>query len=228
MATNPGALVVLVELGPETTEAEFHEMYENDHVPPRLAMPEFVGGYRLQAIDGEKPSWGGLFSVSDLGVINSPQVAALMAQRTERELRISGAYTALDRRAYKLIYDSVDDESARKSDVQPTIVLFVGITTSDPEELHAWYKEEHLTMLSATPGWARTRRYRFIGGGVAGPLLEGKVVPEFLSVVEFASEADLQSDEFKASISTPRRDEISKNVTLRERRVFKIFKTISK
>lgn len=202
-------------------------MYENDHVPPRLALPEFIGGARYKAIDGEKPTWAGLFSVSDLGVISSPKVAALMAQRSEREIRIAGSYAGLDRRAYALVYDSAADPDAPKVDAKPAVALMVGITTSDPDELDAWYDGEHLALLRAVPGWVRTRRYKFVGGGLSGPVVEGKVVPEALGVSEFTSEDALQSEEFKKATSTEWRDRVVKNVSLIERRTFQVYKVLS-
>ncbi|KZV86719.1 hypothetical protein EXIGLDRAFT_652928 [Exidia glandulosa HHB12029] len=193
-----------------------------------MALPEFVGGARYRAIDGQKPTWAGVFSVSDLAVINSPKVGALMAQRSEREVKMSNAYAGLDRRAYLQVYDSLSDPAAPKVDesVKAGVALMVGFNTSDPEGLDKWYEEEHLAMLRAVPGWVRTRRYRFVGGGLAGPVVEGKVVPALMALSEFASEDAFTSDEFKKATSTEWRAKVLKDVTIAERRTFKVFKVL--
>ncbi|EJD37969.1 hypothetical protein AURDEDRAFT_116640 [Auricularia subglabra TFB-10046 SS5] len=232
MSGPPGALFVFIELGAETSEEEFHDMYETEHAPPRMALPEFVGGVRYRAADGQKPAWLGVFSVSDLGVVQSPKVAALMAARSEREVRIADAYAGLDRRAYALTYDSArdTDPSVPKTDgMQPRVALLVGLSHPDVGELDRWYNEEHLKMLRAAPGWVRSRRYKFVGGGQAGPLFAGdgkKEVPAFMALHEYTSWEALESAEFKAATSTEWRNKVIGETTVQERRRFEVFKVL--
>ncbi|KZV84024.1 hypothetical protein EXIGLDRAFT_300609 [Exidia glandulosa HHB12029] len=223
---NPGGLFIFVELGAETTEAEFHDINEKEHDPPRMALPEFVGATRYRAIDGQKPTWLNLVSISDLSVIGSPPIVAIMEQRSEREAKMSKAFSGLERRVCSLVYDSLSDPSAPKVEAKPGVAVIVGLNTSDPDGLDKWYNEEHLALIRNVPGWVRTRRYKFVDGGLVG-FMEGKVIPTFTTVSEFTSEDVLASEELKKAGSTEWRDKVMKDVTFIERRAFKAYKVLA-
>lgn len=202
-------------------------MYTTEHVPPRMALPEFVGGLRLTAADGQKPSLGGFFTVSDLAVVRSPAVAAIMESRSEREIRISNAVSIADRRVYKLDYDSHEAGFPLPAGKDTVFVLTVGVTSSDHGEIDRWYESEHLAMLRAVPGWLRSRRYTLIGGGATG-YPEGKEIPKLLAVHEWTSAEALKTEEFKAATSTEWRTRAMATTTVVERRTFDVFQVLRK
>ncbi|KZV79235.1 hypothetical protein EXIGLDRAFT_846732 [Exidia glandulosa HHB12029] len=219
----PGAMLVFTELGKNTNEDEYHQMYENDHCPPRMALPEFVSGVRYRSADGLSPTWMGLFSVSDVSVASSAAVQAITAKRTEREQRIAADYAALDRRLLKLTNDSSAGQS------NPPVghfALFLGFTHPDRDEVERWYREEHLTMMATVPSWVRSRTWVHLGGNRTGKFVEDKPFPEMVALHEWNSESAFTSEEFEAMLRTEWRSRILKEATHRERRILKLYKVL--
>ncbi|KAH7090036.1 hypothetical protein BKA62DRAFT_750637 [Auriculariales sp. MPI-PUGE-AT-0066] len=224
MAT-PGAFLSLIELGDETSKKEFEEMYEEDHVPPRIALPTFLGGVRLEAADGQQPTIGGIFHITDSSAAFSPEVQKLIANRSERETRISNAYKIVDRRVYKLEYDSV--EAGFPCTGETKYVLTVSMTSTDPDNVDKWYAEEHLEMLRAVPGWLRSRRYSLVNGAATG-YAEEKQMPKLMALHEWASADALKTPEFKAATSTEWRDRVVASVVASERRGWNVVRVLHK
>ena len=124
-----------------------------------------------------------------------------------------------------MTYDSLSDPSAPKVEetVKAGVALMVGFTTSAPEGLEEWYNKEHLALLCVIPGWVRSRRYVFVGGGRAGRAVEETDVPSLMALHEFVGENALASAEFKTAMSTEWRVRVMKTTTVSERRMFKVF-----
>ncbi|EJD35336.1 hypothetical protein AURDEDRAFT_75382 [Auricularia subglabra TFB-10046 SS5] len=233
----PGVVVVYTELGPNTTEEEYHEMYEEDHCPPRMALPEFVAGVRYRAADGLKPTWAGLFHVSDVDVASSPAVQAITANRSDRETRISADYTGADRRLYRLmrLWETSSWPSLSRITTPPRYAMLFSapermrLTDVVGEEIEKWHNEDHLARIRAVPGWMRTRRYLLVGGARTGPMFDKQEggIPTVLTIHEWESENAFASEEFEKVIhGDPRRDAIIKASTNLERRIFKVHQVL--
>ncbi|GAB2991049.1 hypothetical protein LWP59_06725 [Amycolatopsis acidiphila] len=202
-----GLLFVLAEPG-EVPEDEFHDWYDNEHAPARLSVPGIRSGYRYRALDGERPGWLAWYEL-DIDALHGPQYQAIR-NRSPREQSVVERLDTLDRRVYELIDDQ--GEPVRESPV----VLSVALSTPDPAGLDTWYREEHLPLLLAIPGWHRIRRYR----RVAGP------GPDLLAFHEIDSVALFDAVEYRTATSTPWRAEVMGGVTARERRVFGFHNTV--
>jgi hypothetical protein len=208
-----GLLYVLSEPG-AVPEAEFHDWYDSEHLPPRISLDGVHSARRLQAIDAALPGWAAIYDI-DLAVLDKPEYTVLRDQRSAREQSVLDRLATLDRRTYELVADSADDPGAAVA--TPALVIAVSLTVpADLEpELHAWYTDEHTPLLLDIPGWARIRRYRLLDGDA----------PRWLALHELTDAAALRSAGYRHATSTPRRAELMTEVTARERRTWTVHRT---
>jgi hypothetical protein len=186
-------------------EAEFHDWYDSEHGPARLALPGVVSGHRHRAIDGAAPTWLASYEL-DLDVLRTPEYRRLRERRSPRETAVIARLETFDRRTYELLDDHGDPGPA--GDV--LVARSLTVDERHERDLAAWYTEEHIPALHRIPGWHRTRRYELRDG----------VAPRFLILHELAGVDLFDTDAYRAATSTPWRAEIMRSVTANERRVF--------
>ena len=191
--TEPGAV----------PEPEFHDWYDHEHVPARLALDGIHTGERYRAADGERPTWMALYDF-ELAVLDTPAYRALREQRSERESALMARLATLDRRIYRLLDD------AGRADEPAPLLIATAVTVDDEAGLAAWYAEEHVPMLHAIPGWLRTRRYALAEG-------DG---PRHLALHSLAGPEPLATEAYRAATSTPWRERVMAGARARERRVW--------
>lgn len=196
-----GLLYVHAEPG-QVPEADFHDWYDNEHAPARLTVPGIRTGYRYRALDGLQPSWLAWYEL-DIDVLSGERYRAI-SRRSAREQQILARLEMLDRRVYRLV-----DDHGQCPGVPP-VVLGVAMSTSDEAALDAWYRDEHIPLLHAVPGWWRTRRYRLVEG--AGP--------DLLAFHELDGVGVFDTDAYRAARNTPWRDSVMRTITAHERRLF--------
>jgi len=196
-----GLLFVFAEPGAVPDE-EFHDWYDNEHAPARLSVPGIRTGYRYRALDGQRPGWLAWYEL-DLAALDSPEYQ-VVRERSPREQSVVGRLATLDRRVYELI----DDQGSAAA--PSPVVVSVALSTSRPDELGQWYRQEHVPLLHRMPGWRRTRRYRRTEG-------DG---PDFLAFHEIDGVELFDEPEYREATSTEWRSTVMSAVTARERRVF--------
>jgi hypothetical protein len=205
-----GLFYVYTEPG-SVDEAEFHDWYDHEHGPARLAVPGFGRAYRYRALDGAKPPWLALYELDRPDVIDSPEYQALGANASDRDKSVAAGLATLDRR----VYEQISEDGSAAGRAAPVILA---VATSVPEgsedDLAAWYTEEHIPMLLKVPGWRRIRRFRLTRA------LDGPEPGSFLSVHELAGPEVLEDPGYRAAVSTPWRDRVVASALRRERRVF--------
>lgn len=201
-----GLLLVLSEPG-SVDPAEFHDWYDHEHAPARVAFPEITHGTRWHAVDGERPGWLATYDV-ELSVLDRPDYTVLRERRSERERAVIAGLDHFERRTYRLVADT-----GAGRDVEPG-PLAVAVSLDVPDgaagELATWYAEEHEPLLLGIEGWLRTRRYELIDGDA----------PRWLALHDLADDAPFATEAYRAATSTARRAAVMAAVTRRERRVF--------
>jgi hypothetical protein len=197
-----GLLWVLSEPG-DVPLAVFHHWYDTEHAPARLTVPGVVRGDRFAAVDDETPGWLATYPIA-LEALDSPEYAAVR-QRSPREQRLVARLATLDRRVYERV-----EPCGEPAPGPAPFLLAVGLTSTDPARLDAWYLEEHLPLLATVPGWRRSSRFRRRDG--AGP--------EHLALHEIDDRAAFDTAEYRRAVGTPWRDEVMATVVGRERRLF--------
>ena len=194
-------------------EAKFHDWYDHEHGPARLAVPGFGRACRYRALDGEKPSWLALYELDRPDVIDSPEYKALGANASDRDRAVGARLATLDRRVYEQISE---DGTAAGGPAPVILAVAISVPEGSEDDLAAWYTEEHIPMLLRVPGWRRIRRFR-LTRTLDKP---GPGVPDFLSVHELAGPEVLEDPGYRAAVSTPWRDRVVASALRRERRVF--------
>jgi hypothetical protein len=212
-----GLFYVYTEPG-SVDEAEFHDWYDHEHGPARLAVSGFRGAQRYQALDNQKPTWLALYDLDGPEVIDSPSYRALAAQASDRDKAVAAGLAALERRVYEQISSDGPDPGAAPAPV--ILAVAMSVPASAEDDLAAWYTEEHIPMLLRVPGWRRIRRYRLVRG-MDDP------GPDFLSMHDLAGPEVLEDASYRAAVSTPWRDRVVASALRRERRVFGLRNVIS-
>jgi hypothetical protein len=209
-----GLFLAYSDPGP-VPEAEFHDWYDNEHLPARLTVPGFESATRYRALDGLKPPWLAAYDIVP-GTLDSPEYEAVRTSSSDREKSVMARLATLDRRDYRLISD---ERPADVPDGESPAPVLMSVSMSVPagteDDMNAWYAAEHIPMLLAVPGWRRARRYRLVSGGG----------PEYLSLHDIAGEHVFAEDAYQAAVTTPWREKIVATAINREKRVFGLYKT---
>ena len=205
-----GLFYVYTEPG-SVDEAEFHDWYDHEHGPARLAVPGFGRALRYRALDGAKPSWLALYELDRPDVIDSPEYQALGANASDRDKSVAAGLATLDRR----VYEQISEDGSAAGRAAPVILaVAMSVPEGSEDDLAAWYTQEHIPMLLKVPGWRRIRRFRLTRA------LDGPEPGSFLSVHELAGPGVLEDPGYRAAVSTPWRDRVVSSALRRERRVF--------
>ncbi|KJA21463.1 hypothetical protein HYPSUDRAFT_1088686 [Hypholoma sublateritium FD-334 SS-4] len=196
-----GLLFVCAETGPNVSEDEFNDWYDNEHGPARLTVPGFNKAVRYKATDGASPTWLAIYDLRTAATGSSEPYKALVA--TARDTDIISHVQHLNRR----VYDLINVVTLPEATAFPT-KFAQAVTFRVPPELDAefnkWYDEEHIPLLAKVPAFLRVRRYKLVSSvQLAGPAEPAELVHNYLSLYD--SDQDDYSDRpgFKEAIETP-------------------------
>ncbi|TFY79452.1 hypothetical protein EWM64_g4562 [Hericium alpestre] len=230
MADPKAFLYVVSEPGPSVPEAEFHDWYDNEHVPLRVNTPAFSSWARWEQIDGLKPTWGATYDLESYEATLVPPYSQLAETRSDREKDILSMLQTLDRRTYEAytgnpIYppSALYDPSKTAPEI---VIVSIDVKPEGEEDFNRWYDEEHIPLLAKAKGWIRSRRFVLKDSGSLGTEASKKPAHKYLAVHEWVSVEGLpESEEYKAALHTPWRTKVIENwVTGYERRAFKLYK----
>ncbi|KAJ3716126.1 hypothetical protein C8R42DRAFT_645459 [Lentinula raphanica] len=221
-----GLSFVLAEPGSNVSEAEYHDWYDNEHAPARLTISTFYNAARYKAVDGAKPTYLTLYDISEASVADGPEYQAVKENGSERDKRLLSTLQYLNRRAYSSIYQTTLP-TASSSEFPPKFVFYASLDVK-PEgeaEFNKWYEEEHIPLISKTPGWLRSRRYILSNSATRGSVAPEVNVCKYIAIHDFSAGGYMDTPEMKAALSTPWRDEVTKYIDARrEVRHFTLFK----
>lgn len=148
---------------PPGGEADFHDWYDHEHVPARLALPGFGAAVRYEALEGD-PRYLACYFLDDMAELQSAAYRRLKTDPGERTARMLGQVRGFTR----YICDEVSDTGAP---AQPAAYLWaVAFTVPRPARaaFDSWYEKEHIPLLMQADGWLRVRRYA-VRPGADGP-----------------------------------------------------------
>ncbi|KAF9809053.1 hypothetical protein IEO21_07590 [Rhodonia placenta] len=224
----PAFLLVFTEPGPDVSDEEYNDWYNNEHIPLRVDTPAFLSWTRWKAADGEKPAYGASYDLESYAATKQAPYTTLAETRSDREKDILRRLQLMDRRHYELYEGLAPPPSALYDPATPApYVVFVSVETppEHEEELNKWYDEEHIPMLAKVPGWVRSRRFVLADCNQMGQEAQKKEMPgKYLAVAEWASLDAFETEEFKAVLGTPWAAKIMAKVALKERRLMSLLK----
>ncbi|KAJ6785920.1 hypothetical protein PWT90_01294 [Aphanocladium album] len=224
----PGILYVTMQPRPGLNLAQFHEWYNNEHGPTRLAIPSiFANGFRYRTFDADAPGFMAVYDVHDTALLETPTYTRLRANRSPREAATI-AQVDVKRFFYDLLHtkesascrpaESLSDDDAAGI---VTVAVEISLTAEDEaaEAYQSWYIEEHAEMLAQVPGWLRSRLFR------TSSLLEGaEKTAVFFCLHDYAPANGLGGPAHKASMDTPRRTAVfDRYVAAKGRQTYSLF-----
>jgi hypothetical protein len=193
-ALNPAMLFSQMQPPPELTET-FHEWYDTDHIPARMALPGFAGARRFRALDGT-PKYLAIYELDSLAALQTPgyqQLKASPSALTDRMLGVVDGFT-------RFTCLQVADLGTPVHGAFISVVAFP-VPDGQEQEFDDWYEGEHIPMLLEAEDWLRVRRYRVIDGD-GGPWTH-------FAIHELASTAVMDSPERARARKGPRRDALA-------------------
>ncbi|GJJ08376.1 hypothetical protein Clacol_002590 [Clathrus columnatus] len=157
IGTSSGILHVLMDIGPNVSEEEFHQWYNNEHGPSRMAIEGFKCGVRYEALDGLGPKWVATYEIDNLTVLQTEPYLSIRNNSSPEEADILKRISLIDRKIYA--------DVLHRGQFQPvigTILVAVRllIPSANAKELEEWYQKEHVDMLADIPGWLRSRLFK--------------------------------------------------------------------
>jgi hypothetical protein len=203
------ALLVAM-MNPPADEDAFNAWYDEEHVPLRLAVQGFLSARRYRAAESDGPRYLALYDLASADALKSDAYLRLWREPSERERAMLASIPFMDRRVCELVLDC--PEWTRDAPYQ--LIVCMTPPPDAEDDFIAWYREEHIPMLLAVPGWQRVRLFRQVEGSG----------PAFMAVHELESPQVFERPEYQASISTPWRQRIRASVLRHERHLFKLWR----
>jgi len=168
----------------EISDEEYHDWYDNEHLPPRLELDGFYSGVRYKAIDGQIPRFAAAYE-HKAGVLQTDAYKRLFKERSAREAKIFDKIY-LTRREYKLL--STHGNPGQKN---AKVIVYAAVSPQKgaEEAFNKWYVEEHIPLVKKNPGWLGARRWEKTAG-------DG---PNFLVIHEYEHSDWQTSPQFRAA-----------------------------
>ncbi|KAH8923826.1 hypothetical protein BT69DRAFT_1241783 [Atractiella rhizophila] len=230
--TLEGALLwVFSDPGEKVTLEEFHDWYDNEHIPLRMDnnLPEFLTGARYESLIPQPPKWMAIYEVSSSSFFNDPKYTTLRANRSSREAALVKNLGILDRRicGVKL----ADTGSVRDTKGPAPFLVIAALTPAQgtDADFEKWYKEEHIGMMAKIPGWRRTFRYKITDSLLSqtGKEDESGKAPQYVAIYEFEHldpETFPKDEAFQQAISTDWAKKTMGSLQAREMGFWKLYK----
>lgn len=175
----PAFLAVLSETGTLVSLDEFHDWYDNEHIPLRMKLASFLTAARFSAADEKKPSWLALYDVDNTATFDDESYTRLRRDRSQREADVVEKLEVLDRRTCEVVWDS--GESVRTSSLgveNPTREIVTHELESEGADEGIKRVKELVDGLRKEDGWVRTRLFKCIDVGLG--VAEAQTAAPFL------------------------------------------------
>jgi len=151
-----GILIAAMNIGNAAVD-EFHDWYDTEHLPERIAVPGFLKCHRWIGVQDAKISVA-TYDLDSIAVLQSPGYRAIggenlspwskrVTSRVERLMRFEG--------------DQVLPGDALPPDNAGGFLLnAMNVVPERENEFNEWYNTEHIPALAAVPGVLCARRFR--------------------------------------------------------------------
>lgn len=203
----PGFLAVLSEPGNQVSLDEFHDWYENEHIPLRLNhLPSFLSGARYQSIDGMKPSWIAVYEIDDIMTFKDQSYTVLREKRSQREKDVIERLEVLDRRTCEVVREVGEASTTGLRVGNPTRwVVTHGVgRVGESEEFEPVVKwlNQVVTKLenNSVDRWVKTRVLKVLESAKNGRSSDEEELLSHFVFHEFTSEESANSPTFREII----------------------------
>lgn len=157
--------ILYSEMTPDPSwEQTFHDWYDLEHVPLRMAVPGFRGARRYRADDGR-----GFLAVYELDapdVLQSPAYAEVKTKPSELTARMLREVTGFTRYTCApgsvTVRPSLDKAAALDSNV--LYAVFFTVPEAARPQFDEWYEQDHIPHLMECEDWLMVRRFEVTSG----------------------------------------------------------------
>ncbi len=188
---------------PAGWEDDFHDWYEAEHIPARMAIPGFAEAIRYERASGDgevdAARYLACYFLDDVGALETDAYRRLKADPGPRTERMLGNVLGFTR----YLADQISDTGPTAEEAGALFVVAFAVPEGDRPDFDGWYEEEHVPLLMRVPGWLRVRRYGVRPGG-DGPSWT------HLALHELRGLESLDAPERAAARDTPRRAELAR------------------
>jgi hypothetical protein len=143
---------------PEPLTDEFHQWYDTDHIPARMALPGFRGARRFRALDGD-PRYLAVYELDSLDALQTDGYRTVKTSPSALTGRMLGEVTGFTR----FTCEQLSDFGEPVSGSYLSVVAFA-VPDEHQAAFDRWYETEHVPMLLEADDWLRVRRYRVLDG----------------------------------------------------------------
>ena len=173
----------------DVAEDEFHDWYDLEHVPERLAVPGFVNAQRWIGIANPRHSLA-LYDLDNVGVLHSAPYRAVGGDNgSPWTMRVTGRVNMLMRLEGEQLRPG---DALAPDDAAAVLLISMNVAPEHEDEFNRWYNEEHLDALAGVPGVLRARRYRGTGA-----------TQRYAAIYHFANPDVVNSASWKTAANTP-------------------------
>jgi hypothetical protein len=197
----PGG-VLFSEMTPDPSwEADFHDWYDTEHIPIRMAAPGFLGAQRYSCADG--PGFLAVYDLKSPQALQTDEYKRIKGEPSERTARLLRDVSGFTRYTGRLL-SWQQQEAVSESEVLESPVLY-SVFFTVPQERQAdfndWYTQDHVPKLLREPQWLGCRRYEIVDGAPEGYT--------HMALHHLSSIQALESPARTAARSTPWRDRLA-------------------
>jgi len=140
---------------------EFHDWYDTEHIPERLAVRGFLNAQRWIGIDDPKIAVA-IYDLDSIDVLRDrAYVAATTGGRSPWTTRMTRKANLISR----LAGEQLPPGNVPGPEGAGALLMYaMNVTPQAEADFNAWYDEEHVPMLAAVPGCLSARRFRTTEG----------------------------------------------------------------
>jgi hypothetical protein len=179
-----GFLAVWTHPSPQLPLKEFHEWYDEEHIPIRLnRFEEFLSGARYQLVSHDQggktcgsiqTAWLALYTVESPAIFSSSTYQDLRINRSDREKSVMSRIEVLIRKTGEIVCMCSSGEQKGKLEGPSGWVVIHGISTGGVDgsldDVHTWarYIEQEVDKHNdIKEGWGRTLIVLVLESGVS-------------------------------------------------------------
>lgn len=136
-------------------EDEFHQWYDDEHIPERLAVPGFLAARRYLSADGARFSLV-VYELEDVSVLRSDSYLAISGDNfSPWSKRVLGRCREFDR--YELTLASAHGNT--RPSANAVLMMAMSTLAGRDEQLRRWLDSRHVERALAVPGVEAVRHY---------------------------------------------------------------------
>jgi len=176
-----GTTILFSEMTPPPgQEAGFHDWYDTEHIPLRMAVPGFVSARRYRDTAEGAGGFLAVYEMDAPGVLASEAYAGVKNRPTEATRNMLGSVSGFTRYIGQeiAVRRRTEGDAASALEAPLLYAVWFNVPAERCGEFDAWYEQDHVPLLMEAPEWLMVRRFRVTD---ADPLPYNRLALHYLS-----------------------------------------------